>query len=84
MSMSASPWSFSDSFYVGAVGYLYNQVSPDTGGSARLGDFRSRVAGAGPQVGWTFAAGGVAADVNVRGYKRSSARRTAPRAGTPI
>src|SRR5690349_4263704 len=37
-------WSFSDAFYVGAVGYLFNQVSPDTGGSALLGGFRSRVA----------------------------------------
>lgn len=67
-------WSFSDSFYVGAVGYLYNQLSPDTGGSARLGDFRSRVAGAGPQVGWTFTAGGAAADVNIRGYKEFGAQ----------
>lgn len=66
-------WSFSDSFYAGAVGYLYNQVSADTGGSARLGDFRSRVAGAGPQVGWSFTAGGISADVNLRGYKEFAA-----------
>ena len=67
-------WSFSDSLYVGAVGYLYNQVSPDTGANARLGGFQSRVAGAGPQVGWSFAAGGLAVDVNLRGYKEFAAQ----------
>lgn len=67
-------WSFSDSLYVGAVGYLYNQVSPDTGAYARLGGFQSRVAGAGPQVGWSFAAGGLAVDVNLRGYKEFAAQ----------
>jgi hypothetical protein len=67
-------WSFSDSLYVGAVAYLYNQVSADTGGGAQLGDFRSRVAGVGPQVGWSFAAGGVAFDVNLRGYKEFAAQ----------
>src|SRR5688572_19172131 len=41
-------WSFSDAFYAGVAGYFFSQVSPDTGGSARLGDFRSRVAGIGP------------------------------------
>ena len=43
--------------YVGAVGYLYTQLSPDTGGPPLLGDFRSQVAGAGPQAGWSFTAG---------------------------
>lgn len=67
-------WSFNDSLYAGAVAYLYNQVSPDTGGSARLGGFQSRVAGAGPQVGWSFAAGGMAVDVNLRGYREFAAQ----------
>ena len=67
-------YSFGDSFYAGAVGYLYSQVSPDTGGSARLGDFRSQVAGVGPQAGWTFTVGGVGVDVNLRGYKEFAAQ----------
>jgi hypothetical protein len=67
-------YSFGESLYVGAVAYLYNQVSPDTGGSARLGDFRSKVAGVGPQIGWSFAAGGAAMDVNIRGYKEFAAQ----------
>lgn len=67
-------WSFSDSFYVGAAGYFFNQVSPDTGIGATLGDFRSRVAGAGPQLGWTLQLGRLATDFNVRGYKEFAAQ----------
>lgn len=67
-------YSFSDAFYVGAVAYIYNQVSPDTGGSLQLGDFRSKVSGAGPQAGWSFAVGGVALDLNLRGYKEFAAQ----------
>ena len=67
-------YSFNDSLYAGAVAYVYNQLSPDTGGALRLGDFRSSVAGAGPQIGWSFAGGGLAFDVNVRGYKEFAAQ----------
>jgi hypothetical protein len=66
-------YSFSDAFYAGAVGYLFNQMSPDTGVSSLLGGFRSRVAGAGPQVGWVLQLGGLATDFNVRGYKEFAA-----------
>jgi hypothetical protein len=67
-------WSFNDSLYVGAAGYFFRQVSPDTGGSAMLGDFRSQVAGAGPQIGWSLQLGGIATDFNVRGYKEFAAQ----------
>jgi hypothetical protein len=67
-------YALSESVYVGAVGYLYNQISPDTGGPALLGGFQSRVAGAGPQAGWSFAVGSVAVDLNVRGYKEFAAQ----------
>ena len=66
-------YSFSETLYAGAVAYIYNQLSPDTGGSARLGDFRSSVAGAGPQIGWSFTGAGMAFDVNLRGYKEFAA-----------
>lgn len=67
-------YSFGETLYAGAVGYFYNQLGPDTGESARLGDFRSSVAGAGPQIGWSFAGRGMAFDVNLRGYKEFAAR----------
>lgn len=67
-------YSLSEQVYLGLAGYLYNQVSPDTGGPPLLGDFRSRVAGVGPQAGWSFTAGAVAIDVNLRGYKEFAAQ----------
>jgi hypothetical protein len=41
-----------DKFHIGAVGYFYNQISGDSGAGARLGNFESRVAGIGPQIGF--------------------------------
>ncbi len=67
-------YSFSDAFYVGAVAYIYNQISPDSGGNQRLGGFYSKVSGAGPQAGWSFALGRVAVDLNLRGYKEFAAQ----------
>jgi hypothetical protein len=43
--------------HVGLVGYLYNQITDDSGPGATLGGFRSRVAGIGPQVGYMFSLG---------------------------
>lgn len=37
---------------VGVVGYLYNQLSCDSGTGDRVGCFESRVAGIGPQIGF--------------------------------
>jgi hypothetical protein len=70
----AASYALSEQAYVGLAGYLYHQVSADTGGPLLLGEFRSRVAGAGPQVGWSFSAGRVAVDVNLRGYKEFAAQ----------
>ena len=67
-------YSFSDNFYVGAAGYFFSQLTADTGGSPLLGDFRSRVAGVGPQVGWSLQLGGLATDFNIRGYKEFAAQ----------
>ncbi len=58
----------SDAVYVGAVGYLYDQLSADIGAPPQLGGFRSRVAGVGPQVGWSFTIGRLAIDLNLRAY----------------
>ena len=40
--------------HIGAVGYVYDQLTSDSGADPRLGDFRSRVAGIGPQIGFFF------------------------------
>jgi len=61
-------WAVAAPFYIGAVGYLLNQLTDDIGAPADLGGHRSRVAGAGPQFGWSFTTGAVNVDVNLRGY----------------
>ena len=43
--------------FVGAVGYYFQQLTADSGDGATLGDFKSRVAGIGPQVGLLFPIG---------------------------
>jgi len=64
----AASYALSDSVYVGAAGYLYDQLTPDSGGAVELGDFRSRGAGIGPQIGGSFQLGATLVDVNLRGY----------------
>lgn len=54
--------------HVGAVGYFYNQVTGDSGSGALLGDFKSRVAGAGPQFGYLFPIGQMQGYLNVKAY----------------
>lgn len=60
---------------LGAVGYVYQQISPDSGPGARLGAFESRVAGIGPQIGYSFALSErVKGYVNLKGYKEFAAQ----------
>jgi hypothetical protein len=54
--------------FFGLVGYAYQQVSNDTGGSPLLGGFKSRVLGIGPQAGFLFPIGNMQGYVNVKGY----------------
>lgn len=42
---------------IGVVGYLYQQLSCDSGSGNRVGCFRSRVMGLGPQIGHVFKVG---------------------------
>jgi hypothetical protein len=53
---------------VGAVGYLYNQVTGDRGAGDRVGSFESRVAGVGPQIGYLFPIGNMQGYLNLKGY----------------
>ncbi|MCS3446285.1 MULTISPECIES: SphA family protein [Bradyrhizobium] len=53
---------------VGLVGYLYQQLGCDGGSGDRVGCFRSRVAGVGPQVGYIFPVGDMQGYLNLKGY----------------
>jgi hypothetical protein len=58
----------SKQFFVGAVGYLYNQIGCDSGSGDQVGCFQSRVAGIGPQVGFIFPVGDMHGYLGVKGY----------------
>ena len=54
--------------FVGAVGYFYEQVSPDRGCVPQLCPFESGVIGVGPQVGFIYPIGSVQAYINLKAY----------------
>jgi hypothetical protein len=54
--------------FVGAVGYVYQQLTADTGQSPILGEFKSRVIGIGPQVGFLFPVTDMQGYLNFKGY----------------
>ena len=65
---------FSEQLHVGIAGYFYKQLSGDSGSGAVLGDFKSKVSGIGPQVGYFFPVGGQKWYVNLRGYHEFDAK----------
>jgi hypothetical protein len=59
---------------IGVVGYVYNQLSCDTGGGDLVGCFESRVLGVGPQIGYAFPIGTTNQGyLNLKGYKEFDA-----------
>jgi hypothetical protein len=54
--------------FIGAVGFVYQQLTPDRGQPEILGDFQSSTIGVGPQIGYNFDAGGTPITVSLRGY----------------
>jgi hypothetical protein len=59
---------------VGLVGYLYNQLSCDSGSGDRVGCFKSRVAGIGPQIGYIIPiSNDYQGYINLKGYKEFAA-----------
>ena len=58
----------SKQFYVGAVGYSFNQLTGDTGTGATLGAYISRISAVGPEVGVLFPVGEMQGSLNLRGY----------------
>ena len=55
-------------FYVGAVGYTFNQLTGDTGSGATLGPYISRISAVGPEVGYLFPVGEMQGSLSLRGY----------------
>jgi hypothetical protein len=55
-------------FYIGAVGYSFNQLTGDSGSGATLGPYISRISAVGPEVGVLFPVGEMQGSLNLRGY----------------
>jgi hypothetical protein len=58
----------SKQLFVGAVGYFYQQLTPDKGQLAILGAFESRVIGVGPQIGYLFPVGDLQGFAGAKAY----------------
>jgi hypothetical protein len=58
---------------VGIVGYYFQQLTGDSGSGAVLGPFKSRVGGAGPQIGVIFPVADMQGYINLKGYKEFGA-----------
>jgi hypothetical protein len=58
----------SKQFLIGLVGYIYQQVSCDSGAGNRVGCFESRVFGVGPQIGYIIPLGEWQGYLNLKGY----------------
>ncbi len=64
--------------YVGVAGYAYQQITGDSGEGAVLGDFKSRVFGIGPQIGYNFDLNETtSAFLNLKGYYEFGAKNRA-------
>ncbi len=59
--------------HIGVVGYFYQQLTADSGAPPILGDFKSRVVGIGPQIGFIFPVGNMQGYLNFKGYKEFDA-----------
>jgi hypothetical protein len=58
----------SKQFFVGLVGYAYDQVSPDSGSGNKVGSFESRVFSVGPQIGYIFPIAGKQGFLGMKSY----------------
>jgi hypothetical protein len=66
-----------EQLHIGLVGYIYYQLSGDSGSGAKLGDFKSRVYAVGPQAGYFFPVGKAQGYLNLRGYYEFDASKRA-------
>jgi hypothetical protein len=58
----------SKQFFVGLVGYAYDQVSGDSGSGDKVGSFESRVFSIGPQLGYIFPIAGKQGFLGLKSY----------------
>lgn len=63
----------SKTFFIGAVGYYYDQFTADHGSPAFLGEVKSRVLGVGPQMGFIIPMGELQGYLNFKAYWESNA-----------
>jgi len=60
----------SKNFQIGVVGYFYQQLTDDSGPGAKLGGFRGRAIGIGPEIGFIIPmSDGYQGYLNIKGYK---------------
>jgi hypothetical protein len=64
----------SKQFFVGLVGYAYDQVSADSGAGNKVGAFESRVFAVGPQIGYIFPIAGKQGYLGLKSYFEFEAR----------
>jgi hypothetical protein len=64
--------------FFGIAGYAYQQITDDSGQNPRLGGFRSRVLGVGPQIGYSFPIGDLHGFLGFRAYGDFAAENRAP------
>ena len=76
-----SPY-LSKEMHIGAVGYYYDQLTGDSGLGAKLGDFKSRVAGIGPQIGFFFPLVDRGKEISISAAITSSMQETGSKDGT--
>lgn len=66
---------FTKQWQLGVVGYVYNQVTGDSGAGDRVGSFESRVLGLGPEIGYLFPLGDkLQGYFNLKAYAEADAR----------
>jgi hypothetical protein len=53
---------------LGAVGYIYQQITGDGGSGDKVGPFKSRVMGVGPQLSFLFPVAGMQGSINLKEY----------------
>jgi hypothetical protein len=63
----------SKTFFVGAVGYYYDQFTADSGSLPLFGEVKSRVLGIGPQMGFIIPMGEMQGYLNFKAYCESNA-----------
>jgi hypothetical protein len=68
---------FTKQLFAGIAGYAYQQITDDSGQNPILGGFRSRVLGAGPQIGYNFPIADMQGFLGLRAYGEFDAKNRA-------